>query len=49
MPILLGNKEKMIRVNPSTSKWQETVLFNTTASNFTVAMDRFLVKVKEVD
>lgn len=49
MPILLGNKEKMIRVNPSTSKWQETTLFNTTVSEFTVAMDRFLVKVKEVE
>ncbi len=49
MPILLGNKEKMIRVNPSTSKWQETTLFNTNASDFTVAMDRFLVKVKEVE
>ena len=49
MPILLGNKEKMIRVSPTTNKWQETTLVNTTASEFTVAMDRFLVKTKEVE
>jgi aminopeptidase N len=49
MPILLGNKEKMIRVTPSTNKWQETTLFNTTASDFTVAMNLFLVKTKEIE
>lgn len=49
MPILLGNQEKMIRVTPNTTKWQETTLFNTTAKDFTIAVDRFLVKTKEVE
>ncbi|WP_020536842.1 M1 family metallopeptidase [Lewinella cohaerens] len=49
MPILLGNQEKMIRVTPNTTKWQETTLFNTTAKDFTIAVDRFLVKTKEIE
>lgn len=49
MPILLGNQEKMIRVTPNTTKWQETTLFNTTADDFDVAVDRFLVKTKEIE
>lgn len=49
MPIMFGNKQKMIQVTPSTTKWQETTLFNTSASDFTVATDRFLVKTKEVE
>lgn len=49
MPILLGKNDKMIRVTPTTNKWQETTLFNTTMGEFTVAMDRFLVKTKEVE
>lgn len=48
MPILLGKAEKMIRVNPTTSEWQETILFNTQAKDFEVATDLFLVKTKEV-
>lgn len=46
MPIVIGNRDKEITVTPNTREWQETLLFNTTAKDFKVADDRFLVKTK---
>lgn len=48
MPVVVGNGEKEITILPNTSEWQEAVLFNSKASDFKVATDRFLIKTKRV-
>ncbi len=46
MPVIIGNGDKEMVVTPNTGDWQETLLFNTEAKDFEVAVDRFLVKTK---
>lgn len=46
MPVIIGNGDKEMVVTPNTGEWQETLLFNTEAKDFKVAVDRFLVKTK---
>ncbi|MEL6658808.1 MAG: M1 family peptidase, partial [Bacteroidota bacterium] len=48
MPIVIGNGEKEITVTPNTQDWQETILFGSTASDFSIAKERFLVKTKRI-
>ncbi|MEL6969265.1 MAG: M1 family metallopeptidase [Bacteroidota bacterium] len=48
MPVVIGNGEKEITVTPNTQDWQETILFGTTANDFIIAKDRFLVKSERI-
>ncbi|PSR14419.1 MAG: M1 family peptidase [Bacteroidetes bacterium] len=48
MPVRLGKAGNTIRVTPTTTEWQETLIANATPQDFTIATELFLIKTDEV-